>query len=75
LRHGPTFAIEDPAVNRLRTDVPESVVKNLPKSFALFGNSPNPSRGLTTLQLDLPEEATVTVEVYNLLGPARDGNR
>jgi hypothetical protein len=68
LRSGASFSIDDPAVTQLRLDLPESVVKELPESFALRGNYPNPFRGSTTLQFDLPEEADVTVEVYNLLG-------
>jgi hypothetical protein len=36
--------------------------------YALHPPSPNPSAGPVALQLDLPEDDQVTVEVYNILG-------
>jgi hypothetical protein len=48
--------------------MPESVLKDLPKRFAPKGNYPNPVQSVTTLVLDLPEDATIQVEVYNVLG-------
>lgn len=40
----------------------------LPETFALHGNYPNPFNPTTTLRFDLPQQADVRVEVYNLLG-------
>jgi len=41
---------------------------NLPGRFALLGNYPNPFRERTQVSVDLPADATVSVEVYDLLG-------
>ena len=40
----------------------------LPGAFALRGNYPNPFNPSTSIQFDLPEAATVTVDVFDLLG-------
>jgi hypothetical protein len=40
----------------------------LPDAFALQGTSPNPTRGAATLRFDLPEQAEVEVEVFDMLG-------
>ena len=37
-------------------------------TFAVGRNAPNPFSGTTTLAVDLPEAATVTVEVFDVLG-------
>ena len=39
-----------------------------PDEFALRGNYPNPFRSATKISMDLPSEARVDVEVYDLLG-------
>ncbi|MBU0983518.1 MAG: T9SS type A sorting domain-containing protein [candidate division Zixibacteria bacterium] len=41
---------------------------NLPDHFALNQNYPNPFNPTTTILLDIPTKATVTVEVFNVLG-------
>ena len=40
----------------------------LPEAFSLHGNYPNPFNPTTTIQFDLPEPATVHIEVYDLAG-------
>lgn len=40
----------------------------LPERFVLHGNYPNPFNPHTTILVDLPMSATVTVEVYDMLG-------
>lgn len=40
----------------------------LPEQFELFGNYPNPFNPVTTIQFGLPEDAQVSLEVYDLLG-------
>lgn len=40
----------------------------VPTAFALDGNYPNPFAGRTTLRYDLPVDAQVSVEVFDVLG-------
>ena len=40
----------------------------IPTSYALQANYPNPFNPTTTIQIDLPETAHVTLAVYNVLG-------
>ena len=40
----------------------------IPTSYALHGNYPNPFNPTTTIQIDLPETAIVTLAVYDVLG-------
>ena len=40
----------------------------LPTTSVLYGNYPNPLRGETRIVFDLPDQATVHVELYDLLG-------
>lgn len=50
----------------------------LPTQFALKGNYPNPFNPTTAIQFDLPQQANVTVEVFDVMGrkvlvlPARE---
>ena len=40
----------------------------LPQQFALHANAPNPFNAETLIRFDLPTEARVSIEVYNVLG-------
>jgi len=42
--------------------------EGLPESYSLDAPSPTPSVGPVALQVGLPKDERVTVEVYNLLG-------
>lgn len=61
---GGTVAVNDGASQKLES---KSVV-SVPDEFALEGTYPNPFSETATLEMQLPEKATVTVEVYDVLG-------
>ena len=52
--------------------------EELPTEFALKGNYPNPFNPSTSIQIDLPEKAEVTIQIVDMLGrhvmtvPARE---
>lgn len=46
----------------------ESEPDMLPKEFKLYNNYPNPFNPETVIRFDLPEQAHVTVKVYNIQG-------
>ena len=52
-------------------DIVTDVVKlgnNIPESYALHQNCPNPFNPVTTIEYAIPEKADVIITVYNLLG-------
>ena len=63
---GDRFEIHDAAVTALRVTAQTGL--NTPSTFALRGNFPNPFGESTRLVFDLPENAVVTMEVYDMLG-------
>jgi hypothetical protein len=64
---GDRFEVHDAAVTALRVTV-QAGGPGLPSAFALRGNFPNPFGASTQLVFDLPENAVVTMEVYDMLG-------
>ncbi|PSQ63951.1 MAG: peptidase S8, partial [Bacteroidetes bacterium QH_1_61_8] len=61
---GGSVAVNETSAQTLET---KSIV-SIPDEFALEGTYPNPFRQSATMKLDLPKDANVTVEVYDLLG-------
>lgn len=52
-------------VNSVGADVQDGA---MPKTFALYANSPNPFRPSTFIRFDLPTSTAVTLSVYDLSG-------
>lgn len=48
--------------------VTERSASEVPETFALGSNYPNPFRSATKFRYDLPESADVTLAVYDMLG-------
>lgn len=51
-----------------RTGVDDNEKHNLPKSFKLFGNFPNPFNALTQIKYYLSQDGPVQLTIYNMLG-------
>ncbi len=61
--------IDDPGAPAVYTEVPTSVEDGeLPGTFQLRGNYPNPFNPATTVRFDLPESAHVRVDVFDVMG-------
>jgi hypothetical protein len=56
------------AVNVDITTSNETQVSDLPTSFALRQNYPNPFNPSTTIKFDMPEQAHVKINVYDVMG-------
>ena len=62
-------ATSDPDWITVRVDVATNVTEApLAVDFDLLGNYPNPFNPSTTILLDLPETAAVSVDIFNMLG-------
>jgi hypothetical protein len=64
LTQGRTVSVENSSVKRLRLQSKA----DRPDAFTLRGNYPNPFQRTTTIAMDLPESAKVSVTVFDVLG-------
>jgi hypothetical protein len=64
LRRGRPVSIENASVDRLRLQAEA----DRPSTFSLRGNYPNPLQTTTTIAMDLPESAKVSVAIFDILG-------
>jgi hypothetical protein len=54
--------------NATLTDLDDETVSDLPSSFEIIGNYPNPFNPTTTIRFNLAERADVTLQVIDILG-------
>ena len=58
----------DEIVLSATTNVKKMAINNMPKEYALLRNYPNPFNPCTKIPYNLPEQAVISIEIYNLRG-------
>ncbi len=58
----------DGAINYHSISILNVVTENLPSTFAVYQNYPNPLNPITTIEYDLPEDCQVKLMIYDNMG-------
>ncbi len=61
-----SIIITDPSITRITLTLIET--KNIPAEFSLRQNYPNPFNPSTRIEFDLPRDAFISLQIYNILG-------
>ena len=63
------YVFEEAVIKLTVTEQLSSSIDNpVPQQFAVYQNYPNPFNPITKLVYDIPEETSVSVNIYNMMG-------
>ena len=63
-----SLAAEGAVNNNAISNIDEVEIAEIPDSFTLDGNYPNPFNPSTTIQFNLPETADIEIQIFDMLG-------
>ena len=61
-------SVENPTITLYAGEVLSAESNFIPSQYILYQNHPNPFNPVTTLRYDLPEDAMVSITIYDMMG-------